>query len=237
RPRTDALAGRRRRQRRAFQALVAVTALFFAPVTWAYVASDGYRATLDDVPARPVALVLGARVWGSSPSLFLARRLDLAAELYRRGKVRAVLVSGDNSRPDYNETDAMRAYLINRGIPERKVVGDYAGFDTWDSCVRARKVFGAARLIVVTQRFHLARAVALCRAAGLDAYGVGDDSAQYRLITTYYGATREVFASFKALADAVFRPDPHHLGRRETGLDEALASSLSPCPDTDRSIE
>ena len=76
----------------------------------------------------------------------------------------------------YNETDGMRDYLIEKGVPAAKVVGDYAGFDTYDSCVRARRIFGVSRAIVVTQTYHLPRALATCRAIGLDAWGVGDET-------------------------------------------------------------
>ena len=87
-----------------------------------------------------------------------------------------VLVSGDNMAPEYNEPDAMRGYLIDAGVPAEDVVADYAGFDTYDSCARAKRIFGVSELIMVTQSYHLPRAVATCRALGVDATGVGDDT-------------------------------------------------------------
>ena len=80
-------------------------------------------------------------------------------------------MSGDNMAPEYNEPDAMRDYLINAGVPAEQVIADYAGFDTYDSCARAKRIFGVSKLIVVTQSYHLPRAVATCRALGVDATG------------------------------------------------------------------
>ncbi|RNL85598.1 SanA/YdcF family protein [Halostreptopolyspora alba] len=182
------------------------------------------RSSVADVPERPVALVLGAGLADDGePATLLSRRLDIAAELYDREKVRAVLVSGDNSHEGYNETDAMRDHLVEAGIPAAKVVGDYAGFSTWDSCARAKEVFGVDAATVVTQEFHLPRAVRLCRAAGIDTAGVGDASGGVRTIATVYGYTREVPAAFKAALDTAFTPDPRFLGPREPGIDDALA--------------
>ncbi|MGA4544518.1 SanA/YdcF family protein [Uniformispora flossi] len=216
----------RRRQRIAFQTTVLVTVLGLAPVTWMYAVAGGRLRSVSDVPSTPVALVLGAGVKDGEPSRLLARRLDVALDLYRAGKVKVLLVSGDNGRDSYNEPDVMRRYLVARGVPEKQVVADYAGFSTWDSCVRAKKVFGVDRAIVVTQTFHLRRALALCDAAGVTAYGVGDDSLHGELIgVTLYGGFREVFAAYKALGEAVLKPEPQALGPHEPGVDEALAAA------------
>lgn len=196
--------------------------LALAPATWMHTVAEPRLRTTADVPARDVAVVFGAGLWKGRPTPYLAHRLDTAAELYRTGKVRVLLVTGDNSRTAYDEPSAMRTYLTERGVPEDRVVSDYAGFDTWDSCVRAKKVFGVDRAVLVTQDFHIKRAVALCGAAGVDAYGVGVAEPHDR--TWYYGTTRELFAAAKAALDAGLRPDPHFLGPKEPGVTEALAS-------------
>ncbi|RCV51694.1 hypothetical protein DEF23_19990 [Marinitenerispora sediminis] len=208
----------------------------FAPVVWLHASTAERRYAIDDaaerhqvierVPARPVAVVLGAGLTEDGrPTRFLARRLDIAAWLYDQGRVEAVLVTGDNSRQSYNETDAMRDYLIATGVPAPQVVGDYAGFSTWESCTRARRVFGVREATVVTQSFHLPRAVALCRAAGIDTVGVADNGlGGYRAATMGYGYAREVPAAFKAVLDATVRPDPTFLGDPEPGIREALSS-------------
>jgi vancomycin permeability regulator SanA len=217
-----------RRVRRTWAALflagigLAGIAVLGGSVGFVRLTSAGHLHTPESVPSAPVALVLGARVFPSgTPSPFLAARLDLAHRLYRDGKVRAVLVSGDNLAPEYNEPDAMRAYLINAGMPAEAVVADYAGFDTYDSCVRSRRIFGVDRLVIVTQGYHLPRAVATCRALGLDATGVGDDSLRHTRAWRR-GAIRDQLACVKTVIDLVTGRDPV-LGARETSLDEALA--------------
>lgn len=197
--------------------------LALLPSTWLYVSTADRLRTTADAPSAPVAVVFGAGLWkGGKPSPYLAHRLDAAATLYRHGRIEVVLVTGDNSREDYDEPDAMRGYLTAHGVPDGRIVSDYAGFDTWDSCVRARKIFGVDRAVLISQGFHIRRAVALCEAAGVDSYGVGVDDEHD--VTWYYGGTREVFAAGKAALDAVFRPDPRFLGPREPGVARALAS-------------
>nr|WP_245679475.1 ElyC/SanA/YdcF family protein [Actinomadura hibisca] len=196
-----------------------------APTGWAYAETARYRQPVERVPATPVALVLGAGIWQEQPSLLLARRLDLAAELYRTGKVKVLLVSGDNRRHGYDEPTVMRDYLVRHGVPEGRVVRDFAGLDTWDSCARAKRIFKVERVTVVTQRFHLPRAVALCRAAGMEAYGVGDDSmGGNRTEATVGGYLREPLAMLKAVRSLTFRPAPAVGGRDEPGVREALAA-------------
>jgi vancomycin permeability regulator SanA len=196
--------------------------LALLPATWLWVSTADRLRTLQDAPRTDVAVVFGAGLWDGEPSPYLAHRLDAAATLYREGRVEVVLVTGDNSRKDYDEPDAMRAYLAKHGVPRGQVVTDYAGFDTWDSCVRAKKIFGVDKAVLISQEFHIRRAVALCDAAGVDSYGVGVDDTHD--VTWYYGGTREVFAAGKAALDAVFHPDPHFLGPKEAGVTRALAS-------------
>ncbi|MGW0787239.1 SanA/YdcF family protein [Streptomyces sp. NPDC002911] len=215
----------RRGQRRLVQALMVACAVALAPAAWLHTTADARVRTTADAPAQQVAVVFGAGLWEGRPSPYLAHRLDAAAELYRAGKVRVVLVTGDNSRVEYDEPDAMRTYLTARGVPDGRIVSDYAGFDTWDSCVRAKRIFGVDRAVLVSQGFHIRRAIALCRSAGIDAYGVGADDVHD--VTWYYGGTREVFAAGKALLDVVFEPDPHFLGPPEPGVAEALTGDLT----------
>ncbi|WP_017557196.1 SanA/YdcF family protein [Nocardiopsis baichengensis] len=217
------LGNRRRAWAAAAAALCAV--LLPLPFAWFHLSSSGLRSGADEVPERPVALVLGAGLdEDGRPRTMLSRRLDIAAELYHSSKVDAVLVSGDNSREGYNETDAMADYLAAVGVPRDKVAADYAGFSTWDSCARAHRVFGVEAATVVTQEFHLPRALGLCRAAGIDAVGVGDPSGDRKPSDTAYGYVRELPAGYKAAAQALFRPDPVFPGPPETDVEEALAA-------------
>jgi vancomycin permeability regulator SanA len=215
-----------RRQRRAAFFLAGVGLSGFlvlaGSIGFVRLSAAGHLHTVESVPPAPVALVLGARVYPSgTPSPFLAARLDLAHRLYQAGKVRVVLVSGDNMAVEYNEPDAMRGYLIDAGMPPEAVVADYAGFDTYDSCARARRIFGVEQLIVVTQAYHLPRAVATCRALGVDATGVGDTT-QRNTRAWRRGAIRDQLACVKTVIDLVTGRDPI-LGRYETSVDDALA--------------
>ncbi|SER08451.1 SanA/YdcF family protein [Microlunatus flavus] len=217
-----------RRLRRGLAAVLGLGLLAGAAVVgavaWVRVTAAGHThadTDLASVPAAPVALVLGAQVYPSGrPSPFLAGRLDLAKKLFDEGLVRVVLVSGDNMAREYNEPDAMRSYLLDRGMPADKVVADYAGFDTYDSCARAQRIFGVDELLVVTQGYHLPRAVATCRALGLDAHGVGDFSVSGSEAWRR-GALRDQLATVKTVWDVVSRRDPV-LGQRETSIQRAL---------------
>ncbi|MCT9082199.1 SanA/YdcF family protein [Streptomyces fulvoviolaceus] len=210
-------------QRRLVQAVMAGCVLALLPATWMYVVTGDRLRTTADVPRTEVAVVFGAGLWDGEPSPYLAHRLDAAAKLYRENRVEVLLVTGDNSREDYDEPDAMRTYLTKHGVPDGRIVSDYAGFDTWDSCVRAKKIFGVDQAVLISQGFHIRRAVALCQAAGVTSYGIGVEAKHD--VTWYYGGTRELFAAGKAALDAVFEPDPRFLGPREPGVTNALASA------------
>jgi vancomycin permeability regulator SanA len=193
---------------------------------WINGESQGHTYAEGSVPAAPVALVLGAQVYpDGTPSAYLAARLDLAERLLDAGKVKAILLSGDHSRWEYDEPGSMQAYLLARGVPASRIVLDYAGFDTYDSCARARRIFGVRKAIVVTQTFHLDRAVALCRHLGVDADGVGDDSVKWMADIWRRNVIRERAAAVKAAYDVVSGRDPVYLGRHETGVEEAVRAS------------
>ncbi|MER7185416.1 ElyC/SanA/YdcF family protein [Streptomyces hyaluromycini] len=210
-------------RRRLVQGVMAGCVLALLPATWLYVSTAGRLRTVADVPRTDVAVVFGAGLWDGEPSPYLANRLNAAAQLYKEGRIKVVLVTGDNSRKDYDEPDAMRTYLTGHGVPGKRIVSDYAGFDTWDSCVRAKKIFGVDRAVLISQGFHIRRAVALCEAAGVTSYGIGVDAKHDA--TWYYGGTREVFAAGKAALDAVFEPNPQFLGKKEPGVARALAAA------------
>ncbi len=170
---------------------------------------------IGQVPAKKAVLVLGTiRSVQGRINLFYKYRLDAAAELFNSGKVDAVIVSGDNSRPDYDEPTNMKRDLVERGVPEEFVTIDYAGFRTLDSVVRAEKIFGLSDYIIVSQPFHLSRAIFLARANGQEVVGYAA-----RDVGGRFGAsvrTREVLARLKAFLDVyVLRVDPKFLGGKE----------------------
>ena len=204
---------RRRRWRRALIGLGAVCVAGAAAVasSMAHVSasSAGHEYSPDDVPTRDVALVLGAKAHPDRPSVSLASRLDLAVELWEAGSVRAVLVSGDGLPRSNNEPRVMRDYLVARGVPAERIVEDVAGFDTYDSCVRARDVYGATGLTIVTQDYHVPRALTICRSVGLDAVGVGDTSFRERHPSVWArGAGREWLANLKMEWDLLSQREP-----------------------------
>jgi vancomycin permeability regulator SanA len=184
--------------------------LALLPSAWLFAAAGGRVGGVDDAPHAPVAIVFGAGLWDGEPSPYLAHRLDAALRLYGRGTVRTILVSGDNRTTDYDEPTAMRRYLVRRGVPAARVTRDFAGLDTWDTCTRARRVFGVHRAVLVSQAYHVRRALALCRAAGIRSYGVG--VVERKDATWYYGGLREIPGAGKAALDAVLKPDPRVLG-------------------------
>ena len=154
-------------------------------------------------PQAPVALVFGAGLLGQEPSELLARRLDVALALYRAGRVQRILVSGDASERYHDETRAMKRYLVSRGVPAEAVDADGAGLSTFDSCARARDVFHVDRALLVTQRFHLSRALFIARSLGLDAHGVIADE-DYQPPWQY--TLRELFSRPVALTLVLLAP-------------------------------
>ncbi|KGN33883.1 membrane protein [Knoellia sinensis KCTC 19936] len=196
------------------------------PWLWVSIASADRVHEVAEAPEAPVALVLGAGISPSGePTPYLKARLDAAKELHDAGKVRVLLVSGDNRTHAYDEPTAMRDYLVAAGVPTEAVVMDFAGRDTYDSCQRAHRIFGVDDVTVVSQRYHVGRAVALCRAAGMATQGVGDTTVQGRFPRDWQvGVVREKVANIKAVVDVVSGRDPV-LGQQEPGVRDALASS------------
>ncbi|WP_203964478.1 SanA/YdcF family protein [Actinocatenispora thailandica] len=202
-------------------ALVAV--LLGGAVGWVHLRAHGHLYySVAAAPSAPVALVFGAEVYqDDTPSPFLTGRLELARRLFVAGKVRALLVTGDHRRWGYDEPDVMRAWLVDHGVPMDRIVTDYAGFDTYQSCARAKRIFGVHRALVVSQDFHVPRATALCRSVGIDADGVGD-TGQHRWDAYPRNWVREQLADVKAIYSMVMQPDPEFLGRREHGVERAV---------------
>lgn len=197
-----------RRLRSALVTVLVLLAVALAPSAWTAAMWLVHHEGVDTARTAPVAMVLGASVQNGNPSPFLAGRLDVALDLYRSGTVSAILVSGDNKDTDYDEPTVMKQYLTDRGVPASQIVRDPAGYNTYDSCVRARDVYGVTRLIVVTQDYHLPRTIATCRAVGLDATGVADTTARQYRDTWWWGVAREAAANWKLLYDLVTDRQP-----------------------------
>jgi SanA protein len=157
--------------------------------------------TVREVPGQRVALLLGCvKILGNGwANPFFVGRIQATAALYKAGKIKAVIVSGDNHRHGYDEPTDMKQALIEAGVPEAKITCDYAGFRTLDSVARAKKVFGQTQVLIVSQRFHNQRALYLAKCYGIDA--IAFDAADVKLewaMKTYF---REILARVKAVLD------------------------------------
>jgi SanA protein len=177
-----------------------ITALFAIPRSY----------SAQEAPATPVAIVFGAGLWrDGTPTTVLRDRIATASELYFSGKVQKILMSGDNRYLDYNEPGAMRDYALSLGVPEEDIVLDYAGRRTYDTCYRAHAIFGLDKAILVTQGFHLPRALYTCNALRLKAIGVPSDRHEYSPRSMAYWNLRELPATLTALLEVhLLRPEP-----------------------------
>jgi len=172
--------------------------------------------TIDTAPAERVAIVFGAGLtWDGYPTAILRDRVETAAQLYFAGKVQKLLMSGDNSYLNYNEPGAMHDYAISLGVPENAIVLDYAGRRTYDTCYRAKAIFGLNSALLVTQGFHLPRALFLCNALGLKAVGVEAKNITYRNLSLAVWNFREQLATVGALWDIYIEKPLPVLGNPE----------------------
>lgn len=186
---------------------------------YVYLTTKKFRSChLEKVPKTPVAIVFGAGVWDDgTPTPMLADRLTGAVALYQRGKVKKLLMSGDRSGPDYDEVTAMQSYAESLGVPTTDIILDYAGFNTYETCRRAKEIFGITQAVFVTQNFHLPRAVYIGRAMGIQANGLGTrDWGWYGIDSISYHTLREIVATAKALWQVHLTPPrPIGLNQRE----------------------
>lgn len=188
-------------------AFLAVTALDLTVV----LSARPHFADVQTAPAGDCILILGAGLRrDGTPSLMLRDRLDTGIALYNAGKADAILVSGDHGRETYDEVNAMKDYLVQGGVPADCVYQDHAGFSTYETMARARKIFALERPLIVTQEYHLYRAVFLARSFGLDASGVPADRVAYR--GQLFRELREIVARAKDVFSALFKPAPTYLG-------------------------
>lgn len=163
-----------------------------------------------NAPAERVAIVFGAGLArDGSPTAILRDRVETAVQLYWSGKVQKLLLSGDNRFASYNEPEAMRQYALSLGVPDDVIVLDYAGRRTYDTCFRAKAIFGLDSVLLVTQQFHLPRALFLCNALGLKAAGVEADNRRYWPLSLLVWNVREILATVSAFVDVyITKPIP-----------------------------
>lgn len=167
-----------------------------------------------EVPTHKTGLLLGtaAQLRGGYDNPYYVARIEATVALFKAGKIEKLIISGDNSKADYDEPSTMRRDLINAGVDSSKIYLDYAGFRTLDSVVRAKKVFGQDSVVIISQRFHNERAIYLAKQEGVNAIGFNASEVEGRagLKTNI----REYFARVKVFVDLLFGVDPHFLGEK-----------------------
>jgi len=192
--------------------LCAAGVLFFLVANTRVLVSARGRVASDaeSAPHSQAAIIFGAAVYSGTPSPILEDRLQAAVDLYKAGRVDKLLISGDHGQHDYDEVNPMRRFVLNAGVPAEDVFMDHAGFRTYDTIARAKKVFRVESAILVTQRFHLPRALFIARRIGLRATGLAADRRLY--LDRRYLAARESLARVKDFVNLWFRSEPRYLG-------------------------
>lgn len=179
-----------------------------------YESKDYVSSEVSTLPKTKVGLLLGTSRYlrNGNENPFFSFRIRAAVELYSKGKIRHILVSGDNSKKEYNEPEDMMNALIEAGVPQNKITLDFAGFDTYDSVLRANEIFQQKRFIVISQEFHAKRAVYIGRRYGLEVWGyTAKDVASSRSFLTHL---REYFARVKAYVEVKLGVNPYFLGEK-----------------------
>ena len=155
-------------------------------------------------------IILGAGIWGDKPSPMLEDRLKEGILLYNNEVSDKIIMSGDHGREEYDEVNTMKKYAIENGIPSESIFMDHAGFSSYESIYRAKEIFNAKKVVIVTQKYHLYRALYIANQLGLEAYGVGADPRQY--VGAIYREAREILARNKDFIKCIFKPEPTYLG-------------------------
>ena len=155
-------------------------------------------------------IILGAGIWKDKPSPMLEDRLLEGIKLYQNSVSDKIIMSGDHGRREYDEVNIMKNYAIEKGIPSENIFMDHAGFSTYESIYRAKDIFEAKKVVIVTQEYHLYRALYIANQLGLEAYGVRADPRQY--VGATYRELREILARDKDFIKCIFKPEPTYLG-------------------------
>ena len=155
-------------------------------------------------------IILGAGIWEDKPSPMLEDRLLEGIKLYQNSVSDKIIMSGDHGRREYDEVNIMKNYAIEKGIPSENIFMDHAGFSTYESIYRAKDIFEAKKVVIVTQKYHLYRALYIANQLGLESYGVGADPRQY--VGATYRELREILARDKDFIKCIFKPEPTYLG-------------------------
>lgn len=168
---------------------------------------EGNSTSLDDVDC---IVILGAGIWGDKPSPMLQDRLEEGIHLYKEGVAPKIIMSGDHSREEYDEVNIMKQYAVDRGVLSEDIFMDHAGFSTYESMYRAKEIFDAKNIVIVTQEYHLYRALYIANQFDINAYGVNADPRKYA--GQLYREFREILARNKDVLNCIIKPEPTFLG-------------------------
>ena len=155
-------------------------------------------------------IILGAGIWGDKPSPMLEDRLLEGISLYKNNVSKKIIMSGDHGREEYDEVNIMKKFAMEKSVPSENIFMDHAGFSSYESIYRAKEIFGANKIVIVTQKYHLYRALYIANQLGIEAYGVGADPRQY--VGATYRELREILARNKDFVKCIFKPEPTYLG-------------------------
>ena len=199
-----------------FTCIIVIILLFIFVVNLYVIISSKNQILRDDntkIENFDCLLVLGAGIINNErPTLMLKDRLDKSIELYKKGIVPKIIMSGDHSSENHNEVIIMKNYAIERGIPSKDIFMDHAGFCTYDSIYRAKEIFGVKNMIIVTQKYHLYRSIYIANFLGIKSYGIKSDARIYTKMP--YHLVREMLARCKNFFKCVFRMKPKYLGEK-----------------------
>lgn len=155
-------------------------------------------------------VILGAGIWGDKPSPMLQDRLEEGIKLYNEGIAKKIIMSGDHGREEYDEVNIMKEYAVNKGIPSEDIFMDHAGFSTYESIYRVKEIFDANNIVIVTQEYHLYRALYITDKLDINAYGINSDPRQYS--GQLFREIREILARNKDFINCIIKPKPTYLG-------------------------
>ena len=180
---------------------------FVKATTRDQILTETEASKLEDVDC---IIVLGAGIWGDKPSPMLEDRLLQGISLYENNVSAKIIMSGDHGRKEYDEVNTMKDFAIEKGVPSEDIFMDHAGFSSYESIYRAKEIFKAEKIVIVTQEYHLYRSLYIANQLGLEAYGVGADPREY--VGATYRELREILARNKDFIQCIFKPEPTYLG-------------------------
>lgn len=186
---------------------VVIINLIVKSTTKKQILTENEASKLEDIDC---ILVLGAGIWGDKPSPMLEDRLLQAISLYENNVSTKIIMSGDHGREEYDEVNTMKDFAIEKGVPSENIFMDHAGFSSYESIYRAKEIFKAKKIVIVTQEYHLYRSLYIANQLGIEAYGVGSDPRQY--VGATYRELREILARNKDFVKCIFKPKPTYLG-------------------------